>query len=114
VFFFTFHYGEVDIINKLEILRLEFLKGNSLKTYVYLTFFSLFYSVKYGMYDRATVMDAPNPALSFSSNISTFFLGNDWKTNVTENSVMLRGVAYTIFTFRNFEDVPLTLEGPLW
>jgi len=56
-------------------------------------------------------MDAPNPALSFSTNISAFFPGNDWMTNVIENSVTFRGVTYTLFAFTNFEDVPLTLEG---
>jgi len=46
--FFTIHYVEVDIVNILKILRLEFLKGNSLKIYVFLTFPSLFFvSVKY-------------------------------------------------------------------
>jgi len=63
------------------------------------------------MYDRATVMDAPNPTLSFSVNILAFF--NNWKTNVTENSVTFKGVAYTIFAFTNIEDIPLTLEGPV-
>jgi len=58
------------------------------------------------MYDRATVMDAPNPTLSFSTNISTFFLGNDWRMNVTENFVTFKSVAYTVFAFTNFEDVP--------
>ena len=51
-------------------------------------------------------MDAPNPAQSFSANISAFFPGNDWRTNVTENSVTFRGVAFTVFAFTNFEDVP--------
>jgi len=37
------------------------------------------------MNDRATIMDAPNPAQSFSANISAFFTGNDRRTNVTEN-----------------------------
>jgi len=41
------------------------------------------------MYDRATVMDA---------NISAFFSENDWRINVTENSVPFRGVAFTIFS----------------
>jgi len=45
------------------------------------------------------------------ANISAFFSENDWRTNVTENSVLFRGVAFTIFFFSNFEDVPLTLEG---
>jgi len=58
-------------------------------------------------------MDAPNLTLSFSTNISAFFLVNDWKTNVTNNSVTFRGVAYIVFGFTNFEDVPLTLEGPV-
>ena len=65
------------------------------------------------MYDRPTVMDAPNPAQSFSVNISTFFPRNDWRTNVIENSITFRGVPFTIFAFTNFEDVPLTLEGPV-
>jgi len=29
------------------------------------------------MYDKATIMDAPNPAQSFYANISTFFPGNE-------------------------------------
>jgi len=62
------------------------------------------------MYDRATIMDAPNPTLSFSANILTFFRGNDWKMNVTENSVIFKGIAYIVFAFTNFEDVALTLE----
>jgi len=65
------------------------------------------------MYDRTTVMDVPNPTLSFSANISAFFTGNDWRMNVTENSVTFRGSAHTIFTFTNFEDVPLALNGPV-
>ena len=65
------------------------------------------------MHDKATIMDAPNPAQSFFANISAFFPRNDWRTNVTENSVRFRGVAFTVFAFTNFEDVPLTLEGPV-
>jgi len=65
------------------------------------------------MNDRATVMDAPNPTQSFSANISAFFPENDWRRNVTENSVTFRSVAFTVFTFTHFEDVPLTLEGPV-
>jgi len=56
-------------------------------------------------------MDAPNPAQSFSANISAFFPGNDWRTNVTENSVTFRGVAFTVFAFTNFEDVPENVLG---
>ena len=63
------------------------------------------------MYDRTTIMDAPNPAQSFSANISAFFPGNDWRTNVTENSVTFRGVAFTVFAFTNFEDVPENVLG---
>jgi len=55
-------------------------------------------------------MDVPNLAQSFSANISTFFPGNDWRTNVIENWFTFRGVAFTVFSFTNFEDVPLTLE----
>jgi len=62
------------------------------------------------MHHRATVMNASNPALSFSVNISTFLPENDWRTNITENLVTFRGVAYTIFAFTNFKDVSLTLE----
>jgi len=65
------------------------------------------------MYDTTTGMDAPNPTLSFSTNISTFFPGNDWRTNVIENFVTFKGVAYTVFAFTNFENVPLTLKGPV-
>jgi len=36
-------------------------------------------------------MDTPNHALSFSANISAFFLGNDWRTDVMENSVTFWG-----------------------
>jgi len=39
------------------------------------------------MNDRTTVMDTPNPAQSFSENISVFFSRNYWRTNTTENSV---------------------------
>jgi len=35
------------------------------------------------------------------------------RTNVTENSVTFRGVAFTVYAFTNFEDVPLTLERPI-
>jgi len=58
-------------------------------------------------------MDVPNPVLSFSTNISAFFPGNDGRRNVTKNSITFRGVAYTVFAFTNFEYVPLTLEGPV-
>ena len=58
-------------------------------------------------------MDTPNPVQSFSANISAFFLGNDWRINVIEISVPFRGVAFPVFAFTNFEDVHLTLEGPV-
>jgi len=58
-------------------------------------------------------MIKPNLAQSFSANISAFFSGNDWRTNVTEISVTFWGVPFTVFSFTNFEDVPLTLEGPV-
>jgi len=58
-------------------------------------------------------MDTSNPAQSFSANILAFFPGNDWRTNVIENSVTFWGVAFITFAFTNFEDVPLTLEGPI-
>ena len=51
-----------------------------------------------------------NPSLQIFQLSS---LGNDWRTNVTENSVTFRGVAFTVFVFTNFEDLPLTLEGPV-
>jgi len=46
-------------------------------------------------------------------SLQTFqlFPGNDWRTNVIENSVTFWGAVFTVFVFTNFEDVPLTLEG---
>jgi len=58
-------------------------------------------------------MAAPNPATSFTANIVAFFSGQEWRTDVVEGSVTFQGKANTIFTFVNFEDVPLTLDGPV-
>jgi len=58
-------------------------------------------------------MAAPNPATPFTANIVAFFSGQDWMTDVVEGSVTFQGRANTMFTFVNFEDVPLTLDRPV-
>jgi len=58
-------------------------------------------------------MVAPNPTTPFTTNIVAFFSGQEWRTDAMERSVTFQGKANTIFTFENFEDVPLTLDGPV-
>ena len=58
-------------------------------------------------------MVAPNPTTPFTTNIVAFFSGQDWMTDVVEGSVTFQGRANTMFTFVNFEDVPLTLDRPV-
>jgi len=58
-------------------------------------------------------MAAPNPATPLTTNITTFFLGHEWRTDIVEGSVTFQGRANIIFTFVNFKDVPLTLDGPV-
>ena len=58
-------------------------------------------------------MTAHNPATPFSANITASFSGQEWMTDVVQGSVTFQGRATTVFVFENFEEVPLTLEGPI-
>jgi len=48
-------------------------------------------------------MDTPNPALSFSANISAFLSANDLRTNVMENSVTFRDSTLTVFALQTLK-----------
>jgi len=56
-------------------------------------------------------MDAPNFPNSFTVDISAYFLGNDWSTNVIENSISFRAITYSTLTFAQLKDVSLVLDG---
>jgi len=58
-------------------------------------------------------MNATNFPNSFTVNILANFLGNGWSINTMENFVSFGGRAYSIFSFTQYEEVPLVLGSPV-
>jgi len=64
--------------------------------------------------DRSKINGCPQHSHFFYDiHFCVFFsFGNGWSTNRVENSTF-RGIAHSIFTFAQFEDIPLVLDGPV-
>jgi len=58
-------------------------------------------------------MVATNFPNSFTTDILTLFPGNRWSINVVENFVSFGGRAHFIFSFTQYKDVTLVLDGPM-
>jgi len=58
-------------------------------------------------------MNASNFPHSFTVEISAYFSGIKWSTNVVENSIAFGGIAHSTLTFTQNSNIPLVLDKPV-